>query len=84
MNKTVFVVQHVHLLPHGEEDVKLIGVYGSRDAAVAATKRLATQPGFRDCSAIAEPMTAATNDQGFYIDEYVLDQDHWAEGYVAV
>ena len=68
---SVFVLQHVHLREGGVEDVKFIGVYSSREKAEAAVARLSRLPGFS---------TAAG---GFHIDEYRVDQDHWAEGYVA-
>jgi hypothetical protein len=69
---SVFVVQHVHVREEGVEEVKFIGVYSSREKAQAAVTRLRRQPGFVDAS------------DGFNIDEYRVDQDHWAEGYVAV
>lgn len=66
----VFVVQHVHLLVHGEEDAKMIGVYSTRESAESAVSRLKKQPGFCDTP------------EGFCIDFYETDKDHWAEGYV--
>jgi hypothetical protein len=68
---SVFVLQHVHGEPDGVEDVKFIGVYSSRDKADAAVARLGRLPGFSDAV------------EGFHIDEYRIDQDHWVEGYVA-
>jgi hypothetical protein len=68
----VFVLQHVHSLEGGEEDVKFIGVYSSRENAQAAIKRLSQAPGF------SEALT------GFHIDEYQIDKDHWAEGYTTL
>ena len=69
---SVFVLQHVHLREGGVEDVKFIGVYSSREKADAAVERLSRQPGFSD------------SPEGFHVDEYRVDQDHWAEGYVVV
>ena len=51
------------------EDVKLIGVYSSRAAAEAAILRASKQPGF------------SKSINGFNIDEYEIDKDHWTEGY---
>ena len=68
----VFVLQHVHTFDDGEEDVKMIGVYSSREQAEAAIGRLSGQPGFSDTL------------EGFEIAPYVLDVDHWTEGYVTV
>jgi hypothetical protein len=65
----VYVLQHVHSLEDGEEDVKFIGVYSSRENAEAAIIRLGQAPGFADAL------------DGFYIDEYQVDKDQWVEGY---
>jgi hypothetical protein len=69
---SVFVLQHVHTREDGAEDVKFIGVYSSREKADAAAARLSRLPGFSDAP------------DGFHVDEYRIDQDHWAQGYVAV
>ncbi len=66
----VFVLEHLHVLDDGEENVKFIGVYSTRDAAQDAIARLRLQPGF------------CNTPDGFLIDLYQLDQDNWAEGYV--
>jgi len=68
----VFVVQHVHEFEDGEEDVKMIGVYSTRQRAQEAVERTRALPGFRDAP------------DGFHIDRYLLDQDHWTEGYITV
>ena len=70
--REVYLVQHVHLFEHGTEDIKVIGVYRTREAADAAIERLGTQPGFRDSK------------DTFCVDAYELDIDHWIEGYVTV
>jgi homoserine kinase type II len=67
---TVFIVQHGYEDDAGCEEVKFIGVYSSEASAQAAVGRLRSQPGFRD------------RPGDFYIDPYVLDQDHWSDGYV--
>lgn len=71
---TVYVVLHAHYLDEDEniEDIKLIGIYSSRENAGAAIERLKLQPGFCDTP------------EGFHIDEYSIDEDHWAEGYVTM
>lgn len=71
-NTKVYIVQHVHELPGGDEDVKLIGVYSSEERAWDAVSRLAQLPGF------------AQAPQGFHVDAYELDRDHWTEGFVTV
>jgi len=80
--KSVFVVQHLHTLPHGEDDVKMIGVYATREDAIEATKRLAIQPRFRELPDVVD--YATENMQGFHIDEYEIGKDHWQEGYDTV
>lgn len=79
--EAVLVLQHLHVLPNGKEDVKLIGVYGSLDSARAAVDRLRLQPGFRGYPSIVQP--GVDDDiQGFHIARYFLDKDYWSEGYV--
>jgi hypothetical protein len=68
----VFVVQHLNVHDDGEEDVKFIGVYSTREAAQDAVTRLRLKPGFCDTP------------DGFSIDLHEMDQDGWPEGYVTV
>jgi hypothetical protein len=70
--RSAFVVQHVHVLPDGVEDVKLVGVYSSRRTADDAILRTRLLEGFKDAP------------DGFFVDEYALDKDAWQEGYSAV
>ena len=65
---SVFVLQHMHLTEDDVEDVKLIGVYSSREKAQNAATCLGHAPGFSDAP------------DGFHIDEYRVDQDQWVEG----
>ncbi len=81
--ESVFVVQHLHLLPSGEECVCFIGVYRTKDAAKAAIQRLSVQPGFCKYPQIIDPIQT-DEEQGFYIDKYELDKDHWTEGFVTM
>ncbi|MCA9599083.1 MAG: hypothetical protein KC776_37490 [Myxococcales bacterium] len=69
---TVFVLHHVAHVDSGAEDEKLIGVYSTRQHAEAAIQRLRSLPGFSDFP------------DGFVIDEYALDEDHWTEGFVTL
>lgn len=68
----VYVLQHEYETDGGGDNVKFIGVYSSRERAEAAVERLRDQPGF------------SSYPEGFCIDEYKLDRDHWAEGFVTV
>ncbi len=65
----VFLLQHVHVHENGEEDVSLIGVYSTSENAENALQRAKKLPGYRDAP------------DGFCIDCYRLDEDHWTEGY---
>ncbi|MFI0962514.1 hypothetical protein ACH4S8_14095 [Streptomyces sp. NPDC021080] len=56
----------------GGDDVKHLGVYSSRERAQERIERARTLPGFAD-----EPNC-------FYIEEAVIDEDQWTEGYVTV
>ena len=69
---SVFVLQHAHPNEDGDEDVKFIGVYSSREKAQAAEARIGRAPGFSD------------DPDGFHIDEYTIDQDQWVGGYTAL
>ena len=81
--KYVYIVQHFHILPDGEEDTKLIGVYSTVEAARAAVERLAKQPGFSDEPEIINP-GSDDEEQGYYIDKYKIDEDHWTDGFATM
>src|SRR5437899_1960942 len=66
----VYLLQHVHEFPDGEEDIKLIGVYSSRVLAEEAQRRAEMLPGFHETP------------KGFTIDPYKVNEDHWPEGYI--
>lgn len=70
--KVVYVVEHVHEMPDGSEDVKLIGVYATRAEGLAAVRRLRKQPGFRELP------------RGFHVGAWELGKDHWTEGFVTI
>ena len=79
----VFLLEHLHILNDDEESVKTLGIYSTRDSAIAAVERFRQLPGFRDLPQFAnheEPGPA----EGFIIDEYELDQDSWSDGYRTV
>ena len=66
---TVYLLHHVYARD-GVEQTKTIGIYSSESAARQAIERLQAQPGFRD------------HPDGFQVDAYLIDKDHWAEGFV--
>ena len=82
MNR-VFLLQHLHLLREDEEDVKTLGIYSSREEALVAIKRFRLLAGFKDVPQMANPSLPGSV-EGFYIDEYEMNQDSWPEGYVTV
>ena len=67
--KDAFVLSHMP--PGGDElgDYMLIGVYSSRDAALAAVARLCGQPGFRDHPEVIDD----TEEAGFFVSRYTID-----------
>ncbi|HEV2189599.1 MAG TPA: hypothetical protein VGR70_20480 [Stellaceae bacterium] len=67
--KFVYLMWHMRE-PGSDETAKLIGVYRSEDDAQAAVARLRDQPGFRHFH------------DGFHIERYELNKDHWTEGFV--
>ena len=76
----VFLLEHLHVPNEGEEDVKALGIYATRESALAAVERFRKKPGFCDTPQMADhskPGPATS----FNIDEYELDQDSWSEGY---
>ncbi|MBA2647894.1 MAG: hypothetical protein H0U81_13940 [Pyrinomonadaceae bacterium] len=68
----MFLLQHAHQPDNDQEDVKLIGIYSTLRKAEEAIERLRNLPGFRDAQ------------DGFSIDCYKVDVDHWVEGYITV
>ena len=68
----VYVVQHLREDPDGYDDVKFIGVYSTLQKAEEAVMRHKLLPGF-----IETP-------QGFCVEQYEVDKDHWTEGFVDV
>jgi hypothetical protein len=53
MIRIVFLLQHLHFVNGDEEDVKMLGIYASRDSALVAVDRFRTPPGFRDALQLA-------------------------------
>lgn len=73
----VFLVYHVFesrdlATDDLDERAKLIGVYSSELKASEAITRLRDKPGFKD------------HPDGFEVCRYLLNKDHWTEGFVTV
>jgi hypothetical protein len=69
MSSQIFILTHAHELPDEQEDVKLIGVYSTREQAESAQARAGQRRGFMD------------HPDGFLIQAYELDRDDWEEGF---
>jgi hypothetical protein len=65
----VYLLWHTHVLPNREEDEKLLGVYSSEERALARAEEAKRLPGFADAP------------EGFLVDDYEVDADHWTEGF---
>jgi hypothetical protein len=70
MLESVYALWHIHKMPNGDDNEKLIGVYASNMDARAAQARISDKPGFIDCP------------EGFHIVEYNIGKDSWEEGYL--
>jgi hypothetical protein len=68
--KTGFVLHHTREDEDGYENVKLIGVYSSKERAERVVESYRGLPGF------------AEYPEGFSISAYEIDKDHWTEGFV--
>lgn len=65
----VYIVTHTNELPDGQEDIKFIGVYDSKESAEKAVERESLKAGFSETK------------EGFFIEGYQLGKDHWTEGF---
>jgi hypothetical protein len=59
----------LHSLPETGR-VKVVGIYSSRPLAEEAEERTRALPGF------------CTEPEGFTIEQYQVDSDHWSRGFV--
>ncbi len=69
MQASVYIVHHVRAEAGRADDVRMIGVYSSKDAAKNAIARARMQPGFRRYP------------NGFKIAKHALDKDQLTEGF---
>jgi hypothetical protein len=67
---SVFLLWYVHAPDTDNEDELLIGVYSTEEDARAAIGRLKDKRGFVDAP------------DGFLIDPYEINRDHWEEGFI--
>lgn len=66
--KSAFLLQHSYEID-GSEQVKIIGIYSTRDKANEVIGKYKTLPGF------------CCYPESFYIDEYEIDKNDWEEGF---
>ncbi len=67
----VYMLDHEYTKENGNDEVKEIGLFSTRERAKTAMNRLKKKPGFRDYP------------DGFKIYKYTLDADlAWTEGFV--
>ena len=64
----VYLLHHIRTI-EDHEDVKLLGVFSSRDLAERAKERAVNLPGFKD------------SPDGFSVDKYIIDRMGWTAGY---
>ena len=69
MAEFVYLLCHDYETPTSPDNGEILGIFGSETDARQAMADLASKPGF-----IAFP-------QGFTIDRYEVDEDHWTEGF---
>lgn len=83
--QSVYLLQHLHIRPDGDEDYRLVGVYGSRSGATGAMGKLRAMPGFRDfpelVSDVGELGPRPDGGSGFYLVEQVLDRSRFTDGF---
>ncbi|MCO4782684.1 MAG: hypothetical protein KC646_10210 [Candidatus Cloacimonetes bacterium] len=71
LEKKVYLLQHCYEL-NDQEEVKVIGIYSSKEEANNTIERLVLEVGFKDYP------------DKFFVDEYLLNKDHWCDGFVTV
>ncbi len=80
---SVFIVQHSYTTEDGCSHSKFIGVYSTHSNASAAVERLRSQPGFNKYPCLVSSASSDA-DNGFFLSEVSIDEDHWVDGFVQV
>jgi hypothetical protein len=78
--EAVYLLHHITIHHENDEDLKLIGVFSSRELAKEAILQLSEKPGFKGRS---ELQVEYGDESGFYISEYHLNQLEWQEGFIS-
>lgn len=73
--KVVYILEHSYEVGEDREfdEVKMIGVYSSKEKAEKTIARYRMLSGFKDY-----PVSC------FYISKYEIDKDHWTEGFIKI
>lgn len=69
ISAVVYVVYHEYEFPPAIDNTRFVGLLASAEDAARVITHLKTKPGFREHA------------DGFTADRYLLNQDHWDEGY---
>jgi hypothetical protein len=77
---SVFLLQHCRVDEFACDNIKVVGIYSSRQEAEGAVERLRSLPGFRDHPHIIDALSDEEG-SGFTIDDYWIDEDNWVEGF---
>lgn len=77
---SVFLLQHMYVDSHKGENVKIIGIYRSRWEAEEVVRHMSILPGFSVYPSLVDPLVDE-EENGFYIDEYVLGKSQWTDGF---
>ena len=77
--KIIYVLHHIYNIDEDCEDLKIIGIYSSLDAAEQAVNRLKDKPGFREFPNVRD--VDQIEESGFEISEALIDRDGWVEGF---
>jgi hypothetical protein len=68
----VYLLWHTRMLPSGDEDEKLLGVYSTEEHARQRIVDAGRLPGFR------------LYPDGFEVVRYCVDKDEWLEGFAEI
>jgi hypothetical protein len=69
MLASVYLLCHDYETPTSLDNGKILGIFGSEADALKAQATLASKPGFFEYP------------DGFTIGQYIVDDDHWTEGF---
>lgn len=71
MMNEAYLLHHIRMIDD-HEDIKLLGVFSTRELAERARERALNLPGFKD------------SPDGFSVDKYIIDRMGWTAGFRTV